>query len=209
MRGIWYGDRRDRLKWGGLVHLARKYGIKSIVQVAYLRWDTPVSISSGTEESQIDELVWDHFSDVRQVERLGERLGIAIRVIDRTFEANKRAEYVQHAIAEIERSSGPRIVALDPDTGIAPSRPKPEHVSVTDLVAFWEALERGDILVVYQHAWRSKDWLEKAKSRLAEVCLGAAIEAIVGAEIASDAALLWSRKSRSNIGSRLGIAAEF
>jgi hypothetical protein len=41
MRTIWFGDRRDLLKWGLLVHLAHEKQLKTIIQVPYLRKDDP------------------------------------------------------------------------------------------------------------------------------------------------------------------------
>ena len=37
MQDTWYGDHRDVVKWGTLVHLARSEEIRTIVQVAFLR----------------------------------------------------------------------------------------------------------------------------------------------------------------------------
>lgn len=37
MQAIWYGDRRDRVKWGALLYLAKRHGIRQIIQVAYFR----------------------------------------------------------------------------------------------------------------------------------------------------------------------------
>jgi len=37
MQGLWYGDRRDRVKWGALAHLASRFRLVSILQVAYFR----------------------------------------------------------------------------------------------------------------------------------------------------------------------------
>jgi len=37
MKDTWYGDRRDLVKWGTLVHLARSEQIMTVIQVAFLR----------------------------------------------------------------------------------------------------------------------------------------------------------------------------
>ncbi len=37
MRNQWYGDKRDLIKWGVLVHLVKDRKLKKILQVAYFK----------------------------------------------------------------------------------------------------------------------------------------------------------------------------
>lgn len=64
MRLKWYGDRRDRVKRGGLLHLAEKFGLSTIVQVAYLPregdWEDRM-ITVGAERREVANEVWDLF----------------------------------------------------------------------------------------------------------------------------------------------------
>ena len=50
MQDEWYGDKRDVIKWGTLVHLAHRHAIRAIIQVAFLRLsDKPRLESDGRE----------------------------------------------------------------------------------------------------------------------------------------------------------------
>jgi hypothetical protein len=40
MQDQWYGDKRDLVKWGTLLELARKYQVTQILQVLYHRSNT-------------------------------------------------------------------------------------------------------------------------------------------------------------------------
>jgi hypothetical protein len=42
MRDIWYGDRRDLVKWGVLVELAARHDARHILQVLYPRWTVQI-----------------------------------------------------------------------------------------------------------------------------------------------------------------------
>ena len=41
MRDWWYGDKRDIVKWGAILVLARKQSINTVLQVALYRPDSP------------------------------------------------------------------------------------------------------------------------------------------------------------------------
>ena len=59
---------------------------------------------------------------------------------------------------------------LDPDTGLAPNRAGTEHVKPDEVLLIWESLKEGDFLVLYQHSFRSKNWVNIRKKQLAEAC---------------------------------------
>jgi len=87
-------------------------------------------------------------------------------------------------------------VFLDPDTGIAPNQAKPEHVSELDLQTIWSVLLKGDLLAAYQHADRTSSWKEARQEEMALAC-GLHVKnvsTILGTRVASDVAMLWSRK---------------
>jgi len=197
MRGLWYGDRRDRVKWGGLIHLAKVYKIPRILQIAYLRDGGKMELIIGDKEEtfSLDEEVWRHFSDLQGIYRLGEAVGVDLKVMDSIFNPATRAEYVKETVAELKAIPRPLIAFLDPDTGISPTkRANPEHVAWSDLERIWEALENGDVLVVYQHADRSSGWTESRRNLLSDR-IGAPCQMITGKEIAGDVALLWCQKT--------------
>jgi len=196
MRDIWYGDRRDRVKWGALVHLARSQGLSKIVQVAFYQrptddpkfWMDAGSISVPKE-------VWDHFSDLRNIEKLGESTGIEIVVLDRIFYPIRRREYIREVIQILrQHSASPKIVFLDPDTGIEPARAKAEHVTMEDVKEIWEVLSTRDWLAVYQHASRRENWREIGKQKFRQACEVEHVKVFRSCKIAKDVAVFAARR---------------
>jgi hypothetical protein len=60
------------------------------------------------------------------------------------------------------------LVFVDPDTGIAESNSKPEHVSLKHLALLWSTMHSGDKLLVYQHNLREKreKWTSRKRGQL-------------------------------------------
>ncbi len=194
MQGLWYGDRRDRVKWGALVYLARHHNCPCIVQVAYFReGDDPV-LKSGTEAFHVDRAVWDHFSDLRHIKRLEQKIGTRIEVIERLYNPSSRSEYVDRSIEDMRHIDGRKLVFLDPDTGIQPSKCKPEHVASEDIHSFWQAIRDGDILAVYQHADRTDSWVDSRCETFSAACGGIHVHHVDGRGVAADVAILWAQK---------------
>jgi hypothetical protein len=194
MRGIWYGDRRDRVKWGALLHLADTRAISCIVQVAYFRHSPGPMLQTQEGEVSLSVAVWKHFSDLAYIKRLGEATGKNIVVLDQPFDPARRREYVATVVAELREVERPMIVFLDPDTGIEPARAEPEHVTRQDIGEIWAALLPGDILAVYQHADRTTTWRDDRGQKMAAACDNTPVQAILGTGVASDVAMLWCRK---------------
>jgi hypothetical protein len=199
MQGLWYGDKRDRVKWGALVHLANTKGIRCIVQVAYFRHGDDLKLQIGEDEVQLPIEVWNHFSNLRHIERLGEATGLKIIVLDQLFDPNKRRDYINMIalhLDEIHKESKSRkIIFLDPDTGIEPEKSSgPKHVTKKEIEAIWKTLSERDLLVVYQHADRTNQWLPDRIKTMYSACGGVKIETITGKGIASDVAMLWCLK---------------
>ena len=194
MQGIWYGDRRDRVKWGGLIHLAEQNKVVNILQVAYYREGAHPVLNCNDGNFPIPEAVWKHFSDLSNILSLGQATGINIEAIDWPFGPNYRREYIARVVDKLRVIGSPKIVFLDPDTGIAPKTPKAEHVTVEDLCEVWTALQANDILMVYQHAARSQNWLDMPATKLSQACNNATVRKITSSEVAKDVALLWCKK---------------
>ena len=172
MKDHWYGDKRDLVKWGALIHLARENGITNIIQVAFLRriGNLPTLLTSQGEVTIAAE-VWTHFRDVAMIKGLGYAVGMNIILIADEYRPAKRADYVQAALETTRQMGpGPKIVFLDPDTGIAPARALAEHVKDVEIQAFWSHLVAGDWLALYQHAPRQRNWLESKRASFARIC---------------------------------------
>ncbi len=159
MQDKWYADKRDIVKWGTLVHVARKHQATKILQVAcYRQPETGVaSLTSeqGNEPPQpvsLPQEVYRYFRDVRDIERLQNRTDLTIEVFNKEVKRKRRNRLV---------------VFLDPDTGIAPERATLAHVTDSEIRQIYGAMRKGDLLVFYQHARRRKEWKREAMSELA------------------------------------------
>jgi len=174
MQDQWYGDKRDIVKWGSLVHMAREYGTQSILQVAFFRLSNSKHVLQISEDCEVPLApeVWDHFRDIRQIKRLERGTGRRIDVFDTVF-CEPRDAYVDAVADDIrkrEHETEFLLVFLDPDTGIAPPKSKPslKHVLPCELRHIYRALRTGDVLVLYQHQRRTKDWLAETRRQFAD-----------------------------------------
>ena len=165
LRNQWYADNRDVVKWAVLIHLARRRGIETVVQVCMLRPSKPASaLNADGAEKPVPPEVLEHFRDVRSVASLAERAGVSVGVIDRPFgpddgsrDEAARDEYFRHIeVALKEYGDTALVVLLDPDTGLAPRNHDWRHVRAGEAAAAWRALAAGSVLVLYQHARRSR-----------------------------------------------------
>lgn len=161
MQGLWYGDRRDRVKWGALAYLGQRFGIATILQVAYFRDGEAASLTTDEGDRPLSPAVWHHFADLRRVEQLRLPLSLDIRVLDTPFDPSKREAYMEVAIRFAATLARPLLVFLDPDTGIEPGSLAAEHAAIRDIRTVWAALRGGEVLSVYQHAYRDPDWVSQ------------------------------------------------
>ena len=197
MRDEWYGDNRDLVKWGTLIHLAQRDHRSTILHVALYRPDDnrpPLHSSRG--QVDIPAPVIRHFRDLDTIQRLAKPSGIRIEVFKSPF--GKRAAYFQKARRRIESLSGDSlIVFLDPDTGLAGDVAGPEHVTADDLRSVFEVMADGDVLVCYQHARRQKDW-RGDRRRAFTRALGASSQEVevFESELARDVVLFSATKRR-------------
>lgn len=193
MRDTWYADQRDLVKWGTLTHLAERNALAAIVQVAYLRQGARPPLENGPAKVPISPAVWAFFRDVGTIRGLADKLKRRIVLLDEAFVPRQRRQYRESMLAAFRGVEGPKIVLLDPDTGIASGRATAKHSTSEDITAVWGALDSGDWLAVYQHRYRDKRWREDARERLAALC-GTSIELFAAPEVASDVVLLAARK---------------
>ncbi len=158
MRDQWYGDDRDLLKWGTLVHLARREQRSTILQVALFRSDDEwPTLNSSRGRVEIPEEVIRHVRNLDNIHRLTRTSGIRIEVFKAPF--RNRSAYFEKVSRRIESLSGDSLVVfLDPDTGLAPEVAGPEHVAADEVRSVFGVMKQGDVLVCYQHARRQKNW---------------------------------------------------
>ena len=79
MRDQWYGDKRNLVKWGTLVYLAKREGLATILQLAMYRpSDACAPLRSGNREIALPNEVLRHFRDLDDIQRLSERVGIRV-----------------------------------------------------------------------------------------------------------------------------------
>jgi hypothetical protein len=168
MQDWYYADHRDLLKWGVLVLLARRYRLSQIVQLAYLRTSVFPKIDLGGQEKELPSEVRSHFRDINNITAL--RSGISITVFDQLFD--DRRAYHEAAIRYLAKlASEPRLVFLDPDTGLEPAgRPELKHVLDTEACAIWSELKAKKVFAFYQHETNKagRPWIEEKRIQLAK-----------------------------------------
>ncbi len=189
MQTEWYGDKRDLVKWGTLIHLCREHNLKSIIQVPFLlrekAWRYKLSIDGRPERFPAE--VWRHFRDLNHIEALGRRIGLTIRVLGHEFSHQRRVDYVQKTCESLDRVDGaPKVVFLDPDTGIEPQQAGAKHVRIEEIKQIWRGLRPGDWLVLYQHALRKGGWEKMQRARFREACDGFRVKTYHCRKIAHD-----------------------
>jgi hypothetical protein len=192
VQDIWYGDRRDLVKWGTVLHLARRHGIHTVLHVAFLRRPR---LKANGESWPIADEIWQHFRDVHHIRGLGRRSRLRIAVVDDPFEHSHRNEYLELVVQRLKGLGTAKVVLLDPDTGMSPVRTTPEHVRVQEVGRIWRSLSSGDWLVLYQHRSRDPDWCRKAERKLRRACPPAPVHVYTAAGLASDVALLAVRRT--------------
>jgi hypothetical protein len=170
MQECWYGDNRDLIKWATLAHLREKHRIQTIIQVVYCGATTArPSVSYGADSFKVSDTVWNHFRSLSNIRRLGEEINVRIELVDDKFDQRDRAAYISRIQSAVQQSASPRLLFLDPDTGLAPSKCGSQHVTSNELRRLWGFLGPEDWLVLYQHARHKKDWVDEvfAEFRLA------------------------------------------
>lgn len=158
MRDQWYGDNRDLLKWGALMHIARRDQHSAVLQVAMYRPDDePATVHSSRGRVAVPVEVTRHFRNLDRIHRLATSSGVRIEVFKAPF--RDRSAYFKKVTRRIESlSSDSLVVLLDPDTGLAPEVAGPDQVTVDEVRLVFDVLKTGDVLACYQRARRQKDW---------------------------------------------------
>jgi len=168
LKDQWYGDNRDLIKWGGIVRLCQTTGIKNVLQVAYWRPSQLFRLRFDGNNEDIPKEVIQHFRDIRDIKRLADKTNITIDIVDPEF--TDRNLYTKDVCQRIQQKSENQIVFLDPDTGLAKQNGKAAHVILVEVQSMWQALKQGDILVLYQHSFREKNWRNIRLNEFAEAC---------------------------------------
>lgn len=201
MQAKYYGDNRDLVKWGTLIHLCQQEGLKTIVQVPFLRQE-----SGGDRRLVIDGSpaafpleVWAHFRNPKQIEALGSQLKLRIKVWEEVFVHKQRTEYMRHLCARLRGMNEPKVVFLDPDTGIEPQAATAKHVKVCEIAQIWGELRKKDWLVVYQHRPQRVsldfDWRKGPKRKFESGCGLPRAVTFEGKALAPDVAFFAAHKT--------------
>jgi hypothetical protein len=192
----------------GCTSISRKgKKIHYIIQVAFLRRKIDSKnltlIQNGERSIPFPIEVWDHFSKIDNIKRLESPPKLNIIVWPDIFHnrLNYRHKLVSYICEKFKQNNNKRIIVfLDPDTGIQPGKGSNlKYITQEDIKEIYRILELGDLLVIYQHAGRTKNWLDKSKNIMAIACNNADINHIMAKDIAKDVAILWClRKEESN-----------
>jgi hypothetical protein len=176
MKDEWYGDKRDLVKWSGIIHLCQDNNIKTVIQVAYYSKGVFPDIEFDGQCIRPDDAVVKHFRDIKDIKRLAHSQHIHVCVIDEPFNHADRDKYHEGICHKISERKETKIVLLDPDTGLKPDKTcNRKHVTPEEVKQIWTSgcLKPDDILVFYQHARRRNhsDTFKRIKNQLAKNCL--------------------------------------
>lgn len=170
MRDQWYADKRDLVKWGVLSILARRFGARRILQIAYYNESDYGEIEIDGEREPIPKEVLGHFRNIANVSVLAAPAKVS--VFDAPFGGTDRTVYHEAAAAFVRaHHDGRGIVFLDPDTGLEPNgKADQTHVLNAELRGLWEQLPPGWVLVFYQHQnnMAGRPWVEPKRAQFAE-----------------------------------------
>jgi hypothetical protein len=175
MNERYYADDRDLVKWSAVLHAAKEARICEVFYVAMYTHDSRnapwVRIRCGATTFDVHGCVWQHFRSPDDVKRLSRTAGIKLRMITERFSAQSRDTYFDNAASWIGSFKGRKLVLVDPDTGVSEqgSRASRTHVTTQDLSVLWARLQPRDVLLVYQHTWRDRDWIDRAAARLQRI----------------------------------------
>jgi hypothetical protein len=165
MRDEWYGDKRDLVKWGVLLELERRYGAKHILQVLYYRRSEWKLLEIDGDKVELNSAVLQHFRDPFSASKIACKS--CVEVLRETF--SDRDQYHNVVLQRIrQRTKHPRIIFLDPDTGLEPGgRATLNHVLESELGEIWNALRPRDVLVLYQHQTNrnGSEWIKTKKKQ--------------------------------------------
>jgi len=195
MKDEWYGDNRDLVKWGALLELARRFDASCIMQVLYRRPSEWGQLEIDGERVQLPVAVLQHFRNPANISAI--QAGTQIAVVTDPFE--NREKYLQTVLKRLKGDGGkPRIVFLDPDTGLESRKPGPAHVLESELAAIWREMDPDDVLVLYQHQTNRNGtpWIASKKAQF-ETALGlkpGGAKLVSAPNIARDVALFFVRK---------------
>lgn len=194
MRDKWYSDKRDLVKWGGIIHILndQNFGVKKVIQIAYYKEDHWPALNFNRTNIQIPEKVLKHFRDIKLIKNLDPR----IEVFDQKFSHEARQIYTDDLCEKLKLIREKKIVFLDPDTGLEPGKCATEHVTRKEVKQIYGSLNPGDFLVFYQHKFRSSKWHEIRCSELAQACglSESKVKTWKANEIASDVIFFFTEK---------------
>ena len=172
MRNEFYGDQRDLWKW--TIALREAGPGKTILHVAMLR--PPKRLRQMPKG--IDERVWDFFvhewecfeTEPSRCSRIA-RLSDQVELVSHPFNNHNRSEYFEHVVTALVSRARHKsfVVLLDPDTGIAESKPSYKHICDVDITTVWNAMRNDDVLLIYQHNAHveKKRWIAEKKRLVA------------------------------------------
>jgi len=191
----WYGDKRDLVKWGSLLQIARLHGASRILQVPYFRPSSWGTLEIDGEDYPISNAVVEHFRNIYNIKKM--TAWLRIDIIMTLFSG--RDTYMQEILRAVGNSKGnPCVVFLDPDTGLEPRKPNLTHVLEEELAQIWRAMPGNDILVLYQHQTnrRGEPWIEPKRAQFEQALdlAPGASKLAHGPKIISDVVLFYCQK---------------
>lgn len=196
MRDEWVADKYDLAKWSTLVHLAEAAKARSIVHIAFFRSSERPDLLKGEEARPVPSKVWKALRDLTHIKSaLEETLDFDVRIFNEEFNPQDREIYLEECVGFTLAAPRPRIVLLDPDTGLQPNTLTAEHVSGAEVRELWSRLSTRDYLVLYQHARRDRTWRGDVRSDFESLIGMATTQEFFSPSIAEDVTFFAARKN--------------
>ncbi len=199
MKDKWYGDNRDLVKWGVLLELTRRFDAEHILQVLYYRPNEWEQLEIDGEQVPLPPAVIQHFRNTSAITAI--QRPPHVEVVGDRFD--DRSEYLRIVLQRLKtHPAKPRLVFLDPDTGLESRHSRPEHVLNSELAEIWREMAPGDVLVFYQHQTNRSGtpWIKEKQAQF-ECALGlnpGSSKVALAPKIARDVAFFFIRKTEQN-----------
>jgi hypothetical protein len=196
MKDIWYGDKRDIVKWSTLVTLARNEKLESIIYIPYFRQSNFGQITIAGVPHEVPQDVLFHFRNIFNCKNIIN--DIPIKVLKDVFTDQGVCQNLLLRFIENCKHKKKSLVFLDPDTGLEPiTRPTLCHILGKSVREVWENIPKNWILAIYQHQTNrnGQSWISAKQSQFKEaIGVGDGMVKVASGNIVNDVVIFFAHK---------------
>ena len=161
MKNRYFGDNRDLFKYDLIYQIIRAVLVNHFTVIPMLTGNDDKGhgekrdrdkARAGKENrdlmSFLDECVAEGRRDIKQLESFFKNQCVKMKVYQKGFSHQQRGDYFKQAENELLPKS---LVLVDPDTGLEVKRSGEKHVLYSEVKSLYEHMDKGSILMIYQH----------------------------------------------------------